>query len=65
MGSGDCFGAERVYYAPSAITLDGTTDGAAVIKTTRIAGSMPAGSGNHPAFWMLDYSTNSWWLLEF
>lgn len=96
MGGGACFGAERVYYAPSAVTLDGTTDGAAVIKTTRIAGAlpadagqclsdscafvsgrfdthgkvafqygyiearikMPAGSGNHPAFWMLGENIN-------
>jgi beta-glucanase (GH16 family) len=98
MGGGACFDSEVVYYAPSAIKLDGSEDGAAVISTTRIpasgtlpidAGSclsancafisgrfdthgkvafqygfiearikMPAGSGNHPAFWMLGDNIN-------
>jgi beta-glucanase (GH16 family) len=96
MGGGACFDSEVVYYAPSAITLDGTEDGAAVISTTRISGAlpsdagkcltsycafvsgrfdthgkvsfqygfiearikMPAGSGNHPAFWMLGDNIN-------
>ena len=96
MGGGACFDNEVVYYAPSAIKLDGSQDGAAVISTTRIAGplpsdagkcltsycafvsgrfdthgkvafqygfieariKMPAGSGNHPAFWMLGDNIN-------
>ena len=100
MGGGACFDSEVVYYAPSAIKLDGSEDGAAVISTTRINGAlpsdagkcltsycafvsgrfdthgkvsfqygfiearikMPAGSGNHPAFWMLGDNINqvSW-----
>ena len=96
MGGGACFDSEVVYYAPSAIKLDGTEDGAALISTTRITGAlpndagkcltaycafvsgrfdthgkvsfqygfiearikMPAGSGNHPAFWMLGDNIN-------
>ena len=96
MGGGACFDREVVYYAPSAIKLDGSQDGAAVISTTRITGAlpsdagacltsycafvsgrfdthgkvafqygfiearikMPAGSGNHPAFWMLGDNIN-------
>lgn len=96
MGGGACFGTESNYYAPSAISLDGSEDGAAVISTTRatwplpadagpclsngcafISGrfdthgkvsfqygfieariKMPAGSGNHPAFWMLGDNIN-------
>jgi beta-glucanase (GH16 family) len=96
MGGGACFGTESNYYAPSAIKLDGSEEGAAVISTTRAvwplpsdAGSclsngcafvsgrfdthgkvsfqygfiearikMPAGSGNHPAFWMLGDNIN-------
>ena len=96
MGGGACFDREVVYYAPSAIKLDGSDDGAAVISTTRITGAlpsdagtcltsycafvsgrfdthgkvafqygfiearikMPAGSGNHPAFWMLGDNIN-------
>jgi beta-glucanase (GH16 family) len=96
MGGGACFDSEVVYYAPSAVKLDGTEDGAAVISTTRITGAlpsdagkcltaycafvsgrfdthgkvsfqygfiearikMPAGSGNHPAFWMLGDNIN-------
>ena len=96
MGGGACFDSEVVYYAPSAIKLDGSDDGAAVISTTRISGAlpsdagkcltsycgfvsgrfdthgkvafqygfiearikMPAGSGNHPAFWMLGDNIN-------
>jgi len=96
MGGGACFDSEVVYYAPSAIKLDGSDDGAAVITTTRISGAlpsdagkcltgycgfvsgrfdthgkvafqygfiearikMPAGSGNHPAFWMLGDNIN-------
>jgi beta-glucanase (GH16 family) len=96
MGGGACFDSEVVYYAPSAIKLDGSDDGAAVISTTRITGAlpsdagkcltaycafvsgrfdthgkvsfqygfiearikMPAGSGNHPAFWMLGDNIN-------
>jgi hypothetical protein len=96
MGGGACFDKEVVYYAPSAIKLDGSEEGAAVISTNRISGvlpsdvgpclsaycifvsgrfdthgkvsfqygfieariKMPAGSGNHPAFWMLGDSIN-------
>ena len=97
LGGGACFSTESVYYAPSAITLDGSADGAAVISTNRISGAlptdagrclsdipcsfisgrfdthgkvafkygfiearikMPAGSGNHPAFWMLGENIN-------
>jgi len=96
MGGGACFGTETNYYAPSAIKLDGSDDGAAVISTTRatwplpldagpclsnscnfVSGrfdthgkvsfqygfieariKMPAGSGNHPAFWMLGDNIN-------
>jgi len=96
-GGGACFDSESVYYAPSAVKLDGSNNGAAVISTTRINGSlpsdagsclsdscsfvsarfdthgkvafkygyiearikMPAGSGNHPAFWMLGDNINS------
>ena len=96
MGGGACFDSEVVHYAPSAIKLDGSNDGAAVISTTRITGAlpsdagkcltnycafvsgrfdthgkvsfqygfiearikMPAGSGNHPAFWMLGDNIN-------
>ena len=96
MGGGACFGTESNYYAPSAIKLDGSEDGAAVITTTRatwplpsdagpclsngcafVSGrfdthgkvsfqygfieariKMPAGSGNHPAFWMLGDNIN-------
>jgi beta-glucanase (GH16 family) len=96
-GGGACFGVESQYYAPSAISLDGSKDGAAVITTTRAQGNlpadagrclgdfgckfvsgrfdthnkvsfqygyiearikMPAGSGNHPAFWMLGDNIN-------
>ena len=96
-GGGACFGLESQYYAPSAISLDGSKDGAAVITTTRVQGNlpadvgtclgdrgcqfvsgrfdthnkvsfqygyiearikMPAGSGNHPAFWMLGDNIN-------
>jgi hypothetical protein len=95
-GGGACFDSEVVYYAPSAIKLDGSEDGTAVITTTRITGAlpsdagkcltgycgfvsgrfdthgkvafqygfiearikMPAGSGNHPAFWMLGDNIN-------
>ena len=96
-GGGACFGVESQYYAPSAISLDGSKDGAAVITTTRVQGNlpadagtclgdrgcqfvsgrfdthnkvsfqygyiearikMPAGSGNHPAFWMLGENIN-------
>ena len=95
-GGGACFDSEAVYYAPSAVKLDGSVDGAAVISTTRITGAlpsdagkcltsicafisgrfdthgkvsfqygfiearikMPAGSGNHPAFWMLGDNIN-------
>jgi len=96
-GGGACFGFESQYYAPSAISLDGSKDGAAVITTTRVQGNlpvdagtclgdagcqfvsgrfdthnkvsfqygyiearikMPAGSGNHPAFWMLGDNIN-------
>jgi beta-glucanase (GH16 family) len=96
LGGGACFDSEAVYYAPSAVKLDGSADGAAVIATTRINGAlpgdagkcltsvcafvsgrfdthgkvsfqygfiearikMPAGSGNHPAFWMLGDNIN-------
>jgi beta-glucanase (GH16 family) len=96
MGGGACFETESNYYAPSAIKLDGSEDGSAVISTTRVTGAlpadagaclsyscafvsgrfdthgkvsfqygfiearikMPAGSGNHPAFWMLGDNIN-------
>ena len=45
LGGGACFGAETVYYAPSAIALDGSADGAAVISTNRIVGPLPSDAG--------------------
>ena len=45
MGGGACFDSEVVYYAPSAITLDGSDDGAAVISTKRISGALPSDAG--------------------
>ena len=45
MGGGACFDSEVVYYAPSAIKLDGSNDGAAVISTTRITGALPSDAG--------------------
>jgi len=45
MGGGACFDSEVVYYAPSAIKLDGSEDGAAVITTTRITGALPSDAG--------------------
>jgi len=45
MGGGACFDSEVVYYAPSAIKLDGSDDGAAVISTTRITGALPSDAG--------------------
>ena len=45
MGGGACFDSEVVYYAPSAIKLDGSEDGAAVISTTRINGALPGDAG--------------------
>ena len=44
-GGGACFDAEVVYYAPSAIKLDGSEDGAAVISTTRVSGQLPSDAG--------------------
>jgi beta-glucanase (GH16 family) len=44
-GGGACFGVESQYYAPSAISLDGSKDGAAVITTTRAQGNLPADAG--------------------
>ena len=44
-GGGACFGVESQYYAPSAITLDGSKDGVAVITTTRAQGNLPADAG--------------------
>jgi len=44
-GGGACFGVESQYYAPSAITLDGSKDGAAVITTTRVQSNLPADAG--------------------
>jgi hypothetical protein len=96
LGGGACFNSEVNFYAPSAIKLDGSANGAAVITTTRTGGElpndvgpcltsscafisgrfdthgkvsfqygfiearikMPAGSGNHPAFWMLGDNIN-------
>jgi len=96
LGGGACFGTESNYYAPSAVKLDGSEEGAAIISTTRavwplpsdagpclsntcafVSGrfdthgkvsfqygfieariKMPAGSGNHPAFWMLGDNIN-------
>jgi len=45
MGGGACFDSEVVYYAPSAIKLDGSEDGAAVISTTRITGALQSDVG--------------------
>jgi beta-glucanase (GH16 family) len=45
MGGGACFGSESNYYAPSAIKLDGSDDGAAVISTTRATWPLPADAG--------------------
>ena len=45
MGGGACFDSEVVYYAPSAVKLDGSDDGAAVITTTRITGALPSDAG--------------------
>ncbi|MGI9225987.1 MAG: glycoside hydrolase family 16 protein [Candidatus Nanopelagicaceae bacterium] len=45
MGGGACFGTESNYYAPSAIKLDGSEDGAAVITTTRATWPLPADAG--------------------
>ncbi len=45
MGGGACFDSEVVYYAPSAIKLDGSQDGAAVITTSRITGGLPSDAG--------------------
>ena len=44
-GGGACFGVESQFYAPSAILLDGSTDGAAVITTTRLKDKLPADAG--------------------
>ena len=46
LGGGACFGDESVYYAPSAIALDGSEDGAAVISTNRITGARPSDAGS-------------------
>jgi beta-glucanase (GH16 family) len=46
MGGGACFDSEVVYYAPSAIKLDGSTDGTAVISTNRINGALPNDAGS-------------------
>ena len=45
MGGGACFDSEVIYYAPSAVKLDGSDDGAAVITTTRITGALPSDAG--------------------
>ena len=45
-GGGACFGSEVVYYAPSAVALNGSDDGAAVIKTTRVVGALPSDAGS-------------------
>lgn len=44
-GGGACFDGEDQFYAPSAIKLDGSTSGVAVINTTRINGSKPSDAG--------------------
>jgi hypothetical protein len=44
-GGGACFGVESQFYAPSAISLDGSKDGAAVITTTRVQDNKPADAG--------------------
>jgi len=44
-GGGACFGVESQYYAPSAISLDGSKDGAAIITTTRLQNTKPADAG--------------------
>jgi hypothetical protein len=46
LGGGACFDVEVVYYAPSAIALDGSEEGAAVISTNRISGALPVDAGN-------------------
>jgi beta-glucanase (GH16 family) len=45
LGGGACFDSEVVYYAPSAVKLDGSNDGTAVISTTRIKGALPSDAG--------------------
>ena len=45
MGGGACFESEVVYYAPSAIKLDGSEDGAAVISTNRLTSAPPSDAG--------------------
>jgi len=45
-GGGACFGSESVYYAPSAVKLDGSSDGVAVISTNRINGPLPLDAGS-------------------
>lgn len=45
MGGGACFGTESNYYAPSAIKLDGSEDGAALISTVRATWPLPSDSG--------------------
>ena len=46
LGGGACFGSEAAYYAPSAIKLDGSIDGLAVIQTSRVSNSLPADAGS-------------------
>ena len=45
LGGGACFGTESNYYAPSAIKLDGSEEGAAVISTTRAVQPLPSDAG--------------------
>lgn len=45
MGGGACFDSEVVLYTPTAINLDGTPEGAAVISTTRLIGNPPSDAG--------------------
>ena len=46
LGGGACFDSEVNYYAPSAIQLDGSQDGVAVISTSRIGSSLPTDAGS-------------------
>jgi beta-glucanase (GH16 family) len=46
-GGGSCYGDEAQYYSPSAVALDGSTLGNAIITTTRIS-SQPSNAGSCP-----------------
>jgi hypothetical protein len=46
LGGGACFDTEAMFYAPSQIALDGSQDGAAIISTKRVSGTLPADAGS-------------------